>query len=89
MIAGLEKPRDDFIELILHHIVTAWLVGASYTVNLTQIGILIFFSMDLPDLLLSISKTINYVGLEKTGEFERLPYTHAGGCCRLCVKEPS
>lgn len=71
MIAGLEKPRDDYYELVLHHAVTAWLVGASYLVNLTQIGILIFFSMDLPDLLLSISKCINYVGLEKTGESQR------------------
>ncbi|ORY55147.1 TLC domain-domain-containing protein [Leucosporidium creatinivorum] len=77
MIAGLEKPRDDFMELVLHHIVTAWLVGASYIVNLTQIGILIFFSMDLPDLMLSISKCINYVGLEKTGNVSFLIFMAA------------
>ncbi|KAL8278089.1 hypothetical protein RQP46_009549 [Phenoliferia psychrophenolica] len=67
MIAGLEKPRDDYIELIIHHIITLWLVGASYLVNLTQIGIAIFVSMDIPDLLLAISKCINYAGLENTG----------------------
>jgi acyl-CoA-dependent ceramide synthase len=24
---GLEKPRKDFVELIVHHIVTLWLIG--------------------------------------------------------------
>ncbi|KAM0747143.1 LAG1-domain-containing protein [Meredithblackwellia eburnea MCA 4105] len=67
MIAGLEKPRDDYVELVIHHIITLWLVGASYSVNLTQIGIAVFVSMDIPDLLLAISKCINYAGLESTG----------------------
>lgn len=67
MIAGLEKPREDYIELIIHHVITLWLVGASYLANLTQIGIAIFVSMDIPDLLLAVSKCINYAGLENTG----------------------
>ncbi|KAI5476781.1 hypothetical protein MNV49_007296 [Pseudohyphozyma bogoriensis] len=67
MIAGLEKPRDDYVELVIHHIITLWLIGASYAVNLTQIGIAVFVSMDIPDLFLAISKCISYLGLERTG----------------------
>lgn len=45
MLAKLEKPRDDYIELVLHHIITLWLIGASYFVNLTRIGVCVFVSM--------------------------------------------
>lgn len=65
MVFHLEKPREDFIELIIHvrapcekpcqdgsdflslsqHVITLWLVGASYCYNLTQIGIAVFVSM--------------------------------------------
>ncbi|SCZ96477.1 BZ3500_MvSof-1268-A1-R1_Chr8-2g10219 [Microbotryum saponariae] len=66
MIAGLEKPRDDYVELILHHCITFWLVFASYIANLTHIGTAVFVSMDIPDAVFALSKCINYVGLEKT-----------------------
>ncbi|SGY89491.1 BQ5605_C039g11752 [Microbotryum silenes-dioicae] len=66
MIAGLEKPRDDYVELILHHCITFWLVFASYVTNLTHIGTAVFVSMDIPDAVFALSKCINYVGLEKT-----------------------
>lgn len=76
MIAGLEKPREDYVELILHHCVTAWLIGSSYTVNLTQIGLAVYFSMDLPDFMLAVSKCLNYIG-------GRVKTTSKNGCrCR-------
>lgn len=27
LVLGLEKPRKDFAELVVHHFVTIWLVG--------------------------------------------------------------
>lgn len=27
MILGLEKPRSDYKELVMHHLVTLWLIG--------------------------------------------------------------
>lgn len=27
MLLGLEKPRKDYYELVLHHFVTLWLIG--------------------------------------------------------------
>ncbi|KAH8119919.1 longevity assurance proteins LAG1/LAC1 [Phellopilus nigrolimitatus] len=62
----IEKPRKDFQELVAHHIVTLWLIGWSYGINLTLIGNAIFVSMDIPDTFLAFSKLCNYLQLERT-----------------------
>ncbi|BGP42499.1 sphingosine N-acyltransferase lag1 [Rhodotorula kratochvilovae] len=68
LVMGLEKPRVDFRELVIHHIVTLWLVGWSYMINLTMIGTAVFVSMDLPDICLALSKCLNYLDLQRTSE---------------------
>ncbi|KAA1092402.1 Ceramide synthase 6 [Puccinia graminis f. sp. tritici] len=70
LIASLriEKPRSDFVELIIHHLVTLWLVGWSYVTNLTMIGTTIFVSMDISDTFLGLSKCINYTKYQRTSE---------------------
>ncbi|GAA6064744.1 hypothetical protein JCM10212_001596 [Sporobolomyces blumeae] len=68
LVLGLEKPRSDFKELVIHHVVTLWLVGWSYLINLTMIGTAIFVSMDLPDICLAFSKCLNYLDLQRTSE---------------------
>ncbi|KAJ7507913.1 longevity assurance proteins LAG1/LAC1 [Mycena galericulata] len=65
LVLGLEKPRKDFNELVAHHIVTLWLVGWSYMINLTLIGNAIYMSMDIPDMSLAFSKLLNYVQWER------------------------
>jgi len=65
----IEKPRSDFVELIIHHVVTLWLVGWSYLTNLTMIGTTIFVSMDISDTFLGLSKCINYTQYKRTSEF--------------------
>lgn len=64
----IEKPRSDFVELIIHHLVTLWLVGWSYLTNLTMIGTTIFVSMDISDTFLGLSKCINYTKYKRTSE---------------------
>lgn len=64
----IEKPRSDFVELVIHHLVTLWLVGWSYLTNLTMIGTTIFVSMDISDTFLGISKCINYTQYKRTSE---------------------
>ncbi|KAI5479357.1 hypothetical protein MNV49_003691 [Pseudohyphozyma bogoriensis] len=64
----LEKPRSDYYQLIVHHIVTLWLIGWSYLINLTMIGVAIFISMDIPEIFLAGSKCLNYVGLQHCSE---------------------
>ncbi|KAF8913991.1 TLC domain-containing protein [Gymnopilus junonius] len=61
LVLGLEKPRKDYMELVAHHIVTLWLVGWSYLINLTYIGNAVYMSMDIPDTFLAFSKLLNYI----------------------------
>ncbi|KAG6869277.1 hypothetical protein C0993_000030 [Termitomyces sp. T159_Od127] len=61
LVLGLEKPRKDYAELVAHHIVTLWLVGWSYLMNLTLIGNAVYMSMDIPDAFLAFSKILNYI----------------------------
>jgi len=64
LILGLEKPRKDFKELVIHHIVTLWLVGWSYLINFSPIGNAVFITMDVSDIFLALSKCLNYLKLE-------------------------
>lgn len=68
LVLRLEKPRSDFNELIVHHLVTLWLIGWSYTLSLTHIGTAIFVSMDIPDVFFALSKCLNYLDLQHTSE---------------------
>ncbi|KAG8725171.1 hypothetical protein FRC09_006794 [Ceratobasidium sp. 395] len=66
MILGLEKPRKDFVELVVHHIVTIYLIAASYIVNLTWIGNAVFITMDISDAFFALAKIFNYLKMNKT-----------------------
>jgi acyl-CoA-dependent ceramide synthase len=57
----LEKPRKDFKELVLHHVVTLTLVACSYRFHFTYIGIAVFVTHDISDFFLATSKTLNYL----------------------------
>lgn len=65
LLFGLEKPRKDYYELVAHHVVTLWLIGWSYLINLTLIGNAIYMSMDIPDAFLAFSKLLNYMKMER------------------------
>ncbi|KAI0068641.1 longevity assurance proteins LAG1/LAC1 [Artomyces pyxidatus] len=66
LVFKLEKPRKDYNELVAHHIVTLWLVGWSYLINLTLIGNAVYMSMDIPDAFLGTSKILNYMRWDRT-----------------------
>jgi len=66
LLLGLERPRKDFRELVGHHIVTLWLIGWSYLVNMSPIGNAVFITMDISDVFLASAKLLNYLKLEKT-----------------------
>jgi very-long-chain ceramide synthase len=66
MVLGLEKKRKDYAELVSHHIVTIWMVGWSYLINLTLIGNAVYLSMDIPDTFLATSKLLNYLQMDKS-----------------------
>ncbi|KAK4141919.1 sphingosine N-acyltransferase LAG1 [Dichotomopilus funicola] len=61
MLLGQEKPRKDFRELVAHHVLTITLIFLSYRYHFTYIGIFIYITHDVSDLLLAISKSLNYL----------------------------
>ncbi|KAK9239791.1 TLC domain-containing protein [Lipomyces kononenkoae] len=65
----LEKPRKDFKELVFHHIVTIALIFCSYRFHFTWIGLAVYITMDVSDLFLATSKTLNYLNHPMTGPF--------------------
>lgn len=61
LLLQLEKPRKDFKELVLHHIVTLFLIGLSYRFHFAKMGIAVFITHDISDFFLATSKTLNYL----------------------------
>lgn len=69
LVLQLEKPRKDFYELILHHIVTIALIWCSYRFHFTWMGLAVYVTMDVSDFFLATSKTLNYLDSALTGPF--------------------
>ncbi|KAG2733306.1 hypothetical protein G9P44_004296 [Scheffersomyces stipitis] len=69
LILQLEKPRKDFKELVLHHIITIALIWSSYRFHFTWMGLEIFITMDVSDFFLASSKTLNYLDYAISGPF--------------------
>lgn len=69
LVLQLEKPRKDFKELVLHHIVTIALIWCSYRFHFTWMGVMVFVTMDVSDFFLATSKTLNYLDSILTGPF--------------------
>jgi acyl-CoA-dependent ceramide synthase len=55
LLLMLEKPRKDFKELVLHHIVTLALIWLSYRFHFTYVGIAVYITMDISDFFLAVS----------------------------------
>lgn len=69
LILQLEKPRKDFKELVLHHIITIALIWCSYRFHFTWMGLAVYITMDVSDFFLATSKTLNYLDSPITGPF--------------------
>lgn len=69
LVLQLEKPRKDFKELILHHIVTLALIWLSYVFHFTKMGLAVYITMDVSDFFLSLSKALNYLDSSLTPLF--------------------
>lgn len=60
LILGMEKPRKDANEMILHHIVTLSLIGLSYLFHFTHIGIAVYITHDISDLFLAVGSLTSF-----------------------------
>lgn len=61
LILGLEKPRKDYKEFVLHHIVTIALIWCSYRFHFAYMGVGVFFTHDISDFFLAVSQHNNLI----------------------------
>ncbi|KAF9096446.1 sphingosine N-acyltransferase lag1 [Mortierella sp. AD031] len=64
-VLGIEKRRKDFLEFMIHHIITCLLIGFSYSFNLTSIGHAVLCAMDFSDIVLAACKMLKYCKKDK------------------------
>ncbi|OZJ06938.1 hypothetical protein BZG36_00116 [Bifiguratus adelaidae] len=64
-VLSIEKKRKDFIPMLTHHLVTCTLISCSYLTNHTRIGNAVLCCMDFSDILFSLAKVLNYLGLRQ------------------------
>jgi acyl-CoA-dependent ceramide synthase len=55
MLLMLEKPRKDYNELILHHVITIALIALSYRFHFTYMGLAVYITHDISDFFLAVS----------------------------------
>lgn len=60
-VLQIEKPRKDYQELVIHHIVTILSIWLSYVFHFSKMGLSIYITMDISDFFLAISKILNYL----------------------------
>ncbi|KAF9132362.1 sphingosine N-acyltransferase lag1 [Mortierella sp. 14UC] len=59
-VLGIEKRRKDFLEFMIHHVITCLLIGFSYSFNLTSVGHAVLCAMDFSDIVLAVCKMLKY-----------------------------
>ncbi|RPA75679.1 longevity assurance proteins LAG1/LAC1 [Ascobolus immersus RN42] len=69
LLLQLEKPRKDFKELVLHHVITVSLIALSYRFHFTHIGLAVYITHDISDFFLATSKTLNYIDVSWIGPY--------------------
>ncbi|KAG0088021.1 sphingosine N-acyltransferase lag1 [Podila epicladia] len=67
-ILGIEKRRKDFLEFMIHHIITCLLIGFSYSFNLTSVGHAVLCAMDFSDIVLSACKMLKYMHKDQAAD---------------------
>ena len=66
LLLQLEKPRKDFKELVLHHVVTLSLIALSYRFHFAKMGIAVYITHDISDFFLAVSSSCISVGDQLT-----------------------
>ncbi|KAG0258986.1 sphingosine N-acyltransferase lag1 [Mortierella polycephala] len=67
-ILGIEKRRKDFLEFMIHHIITCLLIGFSYSFNLTSVGHAVLCAMDFSDIVLAVCKMLKYMHKDRVAD---------------------
>ncbi|KAJ7507744.1 TLC domain-containing protein [Mycena galericulata] len=62
-VLNAEAPRKDHWQMMAHHVISVFLMGASYFFNFTRVGCLIMVLMDCCDIFIPIAKMMRYLNL--------------------------
>ncbi|KAJ7507745.1 TLC domain-containing protein [Mycena galericulata] len=62
-VLNAEAPRKDHWQMMAHHVITVFLMGASYFFNFTRVGCLIMVLMDWCDIFFPMAKMMRYLDL--------------------------
>ncbi|CAK5275574.1 unnamed protein product [Mycena citricolor] len=65
LVLNAEAPRKDHYQMMAHHFVTVFLMGASYYHHFTRVGCLIMALMDCCDIFLPLAKMSRYIETPK------------------------
>lgn len=61
LLLMLEKPRKDFKELVIHHVLTLTLIGLSYRFHFTRMGLAVYITHDVSDFFLAVSGLLRFL----------------------------
>ena len=64
VVTLVEVHRSDFAMMMIHHVITSWLVGTSYMMNYVRIGLAIMVCFDFADIFLPLAKALRYLRVE-------------------------
>ncbi|KAK8128542.1 TLC domain-containing protein [Apiospora sp. TS-2023a] len=64
LVVNLEARRKDYLEMVLHHVITTTLISASYAYHLHRVGHLILVLMDTVELVFPLAKCLKYLGFK-------------------------
>merc|ERR1712176_905974 len=58
---GIEKKRKDFLQMVLHHLTTVFVIGISYIYGWNRIGVVVMLLLDPGDVPLHAAKMCKYM----------------------------
>ncbi|OLL25802.1 Sphingosine N-acyltransferase lag1 isoform B [Neolecta irregularis DAH-3] len=65
LVLNMEERRKDHVPMFGHHLLTCSLIILSYAYNFTEIGHVVFCTMDFADIFLALAKCLKYMNLPK------------------------
>lgn len=65
LIINAEARRKDHVQMMTHHVITVFLLAASYYCNFNRIGCLILVLMDWCDIFLPLAKMLRYINISQ------------------------
>ncbi|GFR45454.1 hypothetical protein Agub_g6851 [Astrephomene gubernaculifera] len=84
-LAVHEERRKDWLESMIHHIVTSGLLIYSYSVNFTRVGVIVILLHDVSDIFLELAKLCRYANRETMGMVAFILFFISWVVCRVAI----